>query len=181
MLATAAFGLPASGQTVAAGSASDGQIEALVVELAHAPTADRAEAIEGRLSDARLHALSPTTLLLLHRAHRESSTEHGHAALSDIDDAIALEPTRAILWRERAAIEASLGNTDQSITDLVGALSRDPLDLDSWAGLAAIAEQTGRYRQAYGAWSHVMQLSPMQQGGAARLAALHHKMLGDPT
>ncbi len=147
----------------------------------HAPDPDRADAAALRLAEARMQALSPTTRLLVRRAQRELSENHAHDALSDASEAIALEPGRAILWRERAVIEAALGDPDAAVGDLGGALSRDPADAESWAGLSQIAEKTGRYAQAVDAWQRVMQLSPMTRDGAARLRALRHKQAGDPT
>lgn len=162
-------------------SAPDRRTEPLEAALLHAPDADHADAIAARLAEARMQQLSPTTRLLIRRAQRELGQNHGQDALSDASDAIALEPDHAILWRERASIEGTLGDADSAVRDLGGALSRDPADIESWAGLAEIAEKTGRYDRAVEAWQHVMLLSPMTRGGAARLHALQRRARGEPT
>ena len=162
-------------------SASDRRIEALEAQLLHAPDPDHADTVALRLAEARMQALSPTTRLMIRRAQRELTDNHAGDALSDASEAIALEPERAILWRERASIQGALGNSDEAVSDLGGALSRDPADVESWAGLSAVAEKTGRYGQAVEAWQRVMQLSPMTRDGAARLRLLKRKAAGDPT
>ncbi len=162
-------------------SAPDRKIEALEAALFHAPDADHADIVQAKLADARMAALSPTTRLLIRRAQRELDKNHGQDALADASDAIALEPDRAILWRERASIEGAMGDADSAVQDLGGALSRDPADLESWAGLAAVAEKTGRYDRAVEAWQHVLLLAPAFRDGVARLHALQRKARGEPT
>ncbi len=179
----AAAGPVAPGQPPAAHppTTSDRHIETLEADLLHAPDPDHADAVALRLAEARMQALSPTTRLMIRRAQRELGDNHAGDALSDASEAIALEPDRAILWRERASIQGALGNSDAAVSDLGGALSRDPADVESWAGLSEVAEKTGRYRQAVEAWQRVMQLSPMTRDGATRLRLLKHKAAGDPT
>ena len=183
LIVLAAAGPVASGQSPDPHpqSASDRRIEALEAQLLHAPDPDHADTVALRLAEARMQALSPTTRLMIRRAQRELTDNHAGDALSDASEAIALEPERAILWRERASIQGALGNSDEAVSDLGGALSRDPADVESWAGLSVVAEKTGRYTQAVQAWQRVMQLSPMTRDGAARLRLLERKAAGDPT
>lgn len=181
MLAAAGPAGPGQSPDARPSSASDRRIEALEASLLHAPDPDQADAVSLRLAEARMQALSPTTRLMIRRAQRELADNHAGDALSDASEAIALEPDRAILWRERASIEGALGNSDAAVSDLGGALSRDPADIESWAGLSVVAEKTGRYAQAVQAWQRVMQLSPMTRDGAARLRLLERKAAGDPT
>ncbi|MCQ8279034.1 tetratricopeptide repeat protein [Acetobacteraceae bacterium KSS8] len=180
LLLTAAAAAPSPAPALAA-SASDQKVGALEAALLHAPDADHADILQAKLADARMAALSPTTRLLVRRAQRELDTNQGQDAFADASDAIALEPDRAVLWRERASIEGAMGDADAAVRDLGGALSRDPADLESWAGLAAVAEKTGRYDRAVEAWQHVLLLAPAYRNGVARLHALQRKARGEPT
>lgn len=149
--------------------------------LLRAPDASTADAIAARLETLRLSRLTPTTGLLLHRAQRELGAGTLRESRDDMDDAIALQPDQAVLWRERAAVRAMQGDADGAITDLGGALSRDAGDVLSWSALSAIEEHHNQPRPAYEAWERVLRLDPMIEGGAGRLQHLHRQMVGAPT
>ena len=153
-------------------------LEALLVQ---APDRTGADALAARLEALRLSRLSPTTLLLLHRAQRELATGALHDARNDMDDAVALQPEQALLWRERAAVRATGDDADGAISDLGGALARDPGDALSWASLSEIEERENQPRQAFEAWEHVLRLDPMIKDGATRLKRLHTEVVGAPS
>ena len=153
-------------------------LEALLVQ---APDRAGADALAARLEALRLSRLSPTTLLLLHRAQRELTAGALHDARDDLDDAVALQPEQAVLWRERAAVRATEDDADGAVTDLGGALARDPGDALSWAALSEIEERENQPRQAFEAWERVLRLDPMIGDGAARLKRLHTEVVGAPS
>ncbi len=153
-------------------------LEALLVQ---APDRAGADALLARLEALRLSRLSPTTLLLLHRAQREQAAGALHDARSDLDDAVALQPEQAVLWRERATVRATDDDADGAISDLGGALARDPGDALSWASLSEIEERENQPRQAFEAWEHVLRLDPMIKDGATRLKRLHTEVVGAPS
>ncbi len=118
---------------------------------------------------------------MLHRGQREQADGHLREALGDLSDALELQPGQSLLWRERAAVRAAQADQAGALQDLGNAINRDPADVQSWSGLSLIEESAGRGEPAFAAWEHVLRLDPMIAGGAARLAHLHHLMVGDPT
>ena len=160
---------------------ADPRIQSLQLALLHAPDAGAAGVILARLEALRESLLSPTARLMLHRGQREQADGKLHEALSDLGDALELQPGQALLWRERAAVRAAQGDRAGALQDLGSAINLDPADVQAWSGLSLIEEHAGQGEPAYAAWEHVLRLDPMIQDGAVRLLHLHHLMLGDPT
>ncbi len=160
---------------------ADRALASLEALLLQAPDTARAGAVAARLEALRTSRLSPTVLLLLHRAQRELSDGALRDARDDMDDAIALQPEQAVLWRQRAAVRATADDADGAITDLGGALARDPGDVPSWSALSGIEERENQPRQAFEAWEHVLRLDPMIEDGAGRLKRLHREVVGAPS
>ena len=180
VLAAAAPAAPPSDPPAAAPPA-DHALASLEALLLQAPDAARADALAGRLEALRTSRLSPTVLLLLHRAQRELASNALRDAHDDLDDAVSLQPEQALLWRERAAVRATQDDPDGAITDLGGALARDPGDMLSWSALSAVEERQNRPREAFEAWERVLRLDPMIENGAGRLKHLHTQVVGAPS
>ncbi len=180
-LAAAAPPTPPANPPAAAPLPADRALASLEAQLLQAPDAARADAVAVRLEALRASRLSPTVLLLLHRAQRELSDGALHDARDDMDDAVALQPEQAVLWRERAAVRATQDDADGAVTDLGGALARDPGDVSSWSSLSEIEERGNQPRQAFEAWEHVLRLDPMIEDGASRLKRLHRDVVGAPS
>ncbi len=179
-MAAAAPAPPPSGPPSAAPPV-DHALASLEALLLQAPDAARADALAGRLDALRTSRLSPTVLLLLHRAQRELASNALRDARDDLDDAVSLQPEQALLWRERAAVRATQDDPDGAITDLGGALARDPGDVLSWSALSAVEERQNQPREAFEAWERVLRLDPMIEDGAGRLKHLHTQVVGAPS
>ncbi len=177
----AAPAAPPPDPPAAAPPAVDHALAALEASLLQAPDAARADAVAVRLEAVRTARLSPTVLLLMHRAQRELAAGALRDAHDDMDDAIALQPEQAVLWRQRAAVRATQDDADGAITDLGGALARDPGDVLSWSALSAVEERQNRPREAFEAWERVLRLDPMIEDGAGRLKHLHTQVVGAPS
>lgn len=180
VMAAAAPAPPPSGPPSAAPPV-DHALASLEALLLQAPDAARADALAGRLDALRTSRLSPTVLLLLHRAQRELASNALRDARDDLDDAVSLQPEQALLWRERAAVRATQDDADGAITDLGGALARDPGDVLSWSALSAVEERQNQPREAFEAWERVLRLDPMIEDGAGRLKHLHTQVVGAPS
>lgn len=165
---------------LAAVPAPDPHLLALVQQLAQAHDRDQAHALAAELEGQREHAVQPAVRLLLRRAQHEMAAGQHRSAIDDLDDALALQPDNALLWRERAAAYDLDGNLDASVQDLGGSLSRDASDVLAWQALAAVEEQRGSAAAAYKAWQHVLTLDPMIEDGAKRLDRLRRRALGQP-
>ncbi|WP_428391397.1 hypothetical protein [Lichenicoccus sp.] len=161
-------------------AAADPGRAALVAELAAARGPSQAAQLEGELESLRQHAVQPTVRLLLRRAQRESSGGDHRDAVSDLGDALLLQPDSALLWRERAAVRAEAGDLDGAIGDLGGALARDPNDVLTWTALSQVEGARGSWKAALKAWSHVLTLDPMLPGGAAQGDRLRRHAFGQP-
>ena len=118
--------------------------------------------------------------LLLRRGQRELAEGNPDAALSDLGDALALQPDDALLWRAHATACAAAGDADGAVADLGGALSRDPADVLAWETLAAIESGRHAWPAAYKAWQHVLGLDPQAEDGAQRLERLRRHAFGQP-
>ena len=161
-------------------AAPDPRSAALIAELAAARGPTQAAQLEGELEALRQHTVQPAVRLLLRRAQRESSAGDHRTALSDIGDALMLQPDSAVLWRARAAVRAEAGDFDGAVGDLGGALSRDPNDVLTWTALSQVEVARGSWKAALKAWSHVLALDPMLPGGAARRDRLRRRAFGQP-
>ncbi len=158
----------------------DPKLAALTVALAQAQGRTQAMQLELELEGLRQQAVQPMVRLLQRRSQRELAAGEHAAALSDLDDAVELQPDAAVLWRERGAARAAGGEPDQAALDLGGALSRDPSDVLAWQTLAAIEEERASWMAAYKAWQHVLSLDPQVEGGAKRLDRLRRRAFGQP-
>ena len=165
----------------AAALPADHALASLEALLLQASDTAHADAVAVRLEALRMSRLSPTVLLLLHRAQREQADNALRDARDDMDDAVALQPDQAVLWRDRASVRAAADDADGAITDLGGALARDPGDVPSWSSLSEIEERENQPRQAFEAWEHVLRLDPMIEDGAGRLKRLHRQLVGAPS
>ena len=181
VIAAAAPAAPPPGPSAAAPLPADRSLAAFEALLLQAPDTARADAVSARLEALRTSRLSPTVLLLLHRAQRELASGALRDAHDDMDDAVSLQPEQALLWRQRAAVRATQDDADGAITDLGGALARDPGDALSWSALSAIEERQNRPREAFEAWERVLRLDPMIENGAGRLKRLHTQVVGAPS
>ncbi len=170
-----ALSLPA-----AAAPAPDPHLAALVGQLAQTHDRGQAQTLAAELEALREQAVQPAVRLLLRRAQREMAASQRRAAIDDLDDAVALQPDSALLWRERAAAYDLDGNLDNAVQDLGGSLSRDASDVLAWQALAAVEEQRGSAAAAYKAWQHVLILDPMIEDGGGRLDRLRRRALGQP-
>ncbi len=170
----------APGPGVAPSPAPDPRIAALTAALAQARGRTQSMQLEAELEGRRLQSVQPAVRLLLRRSQRERLSGDRRAALSDMDDAVSLQPDNALLWRDRAAARAADGDLDGAVGDLGGALSRDPADVLAWQALAAIEEGRAAWTAAYKAWQHVLGLDPQVQDGAKRLDRLRRHAFGQP-
>ena len=161
-------------------AAPDPRQTTLVAELAAARGPTQAVQLEGELEALRQHAVQPAVRLLLRRAQRESSAGDHRAALSDVGDALMLQPDSTVLWRARAAVRAEAGDSDGAIGDLGGALSRDPNDVLTWTALSQIEVARGSWKAALKAWAHALTLDPMLPGGAKQRDRLRRRAFGQP-
>ncbi len=172
---------PAAPPAASPAPAPDHALASLEALLLQAPDTAGAATVAARLEAFRTSRLSPTVLLLLHRAQRELSDGALRDARDDMDDALALQPDQAVLWRQRAAVRATADDADGAITDLGGALARDPGDVPSWSALSGIEERENQPREAFDAWEHVLRLDPMIEDGPGRLKRLHRQLVGAPS
>ncbi|WP_428377510.1 hypothetical protein [Lichenicoccus sp.] len=161
-------------------AAPDPPLASLATQLAQAHDPGQAQALAARMEALREQAVQPAVRLLLRRAQREMTAGQRRAAIGDLDDAVALQPDNALLWRERAAAYDLDGNLDAAVQDLGGSLSRDAGDVLAWQALAAVEEQRGTAAAAYKAWQHVLTLDPMIEDGGKRLDRLRRRALGQP-
>lgn len=163
------------------GAASpDPKVAVMVKQLAQARNHAEARQLEIGLEGLRMQSVQPAVRLLQRRSQRELASGNPRAALSDMQDAMGLQPDNALLWREQAAARAANGDFDGAVSDLGGALSRDPDDGLAWQALALFEEDRQAWMAAYKAWQHVLSLDPQVQDGAKRLDRLRRHALGQP-
>ncbi len=152
----------------------------LLDALAHAPSAEQAQRLEGQILASWQARVTPSVELLVAHATDALSRQDRRAAIGDLDAALDLQSDQAELWRLHA--EARLANGDEAgaLADLAQAISREPRCFPALADLSRLAEQRGDFARALEAWQRLLVIDPHVHQGAARLALLQRKASGQP-
>jgi tetratricopeptide (TPR) repeat protein len=161
------------------GAARKAQIAELLAALKDAGTETEAVVLEAHLRELWLRAGTPAVTLLISRGLHDLKAGANGEAEQDFAAAIALDPTLAAAYDQRAVARFQAGNVDGAVRDLHAALQREPRDFLAWRRLAEIAEARGDWAQAFAAWQKLMALDPKTPGGEQKLKALRRHALGE--
>lgn len=157
------------------------QAEKLLDALKNAPDEAVAAPLEDEIRALWAQAASPAVLLLMSRAQRELHAGATSDAVEDFGDAIALDPTLAEAYRDRAIARYEAGDVPGAIADLQATVQHEPRDFLAYETLSHIAEESQDWKGAYAAWQKVMEIDPKTPDGAQRLNELKHKAFGEET
>lgn len=152
---------------------------ALLDALQAAPDETLAMHIEARLRQMWLEAGSPAVTLLMSRGLRELEAGQTDEAIEAFSDAIALDPTLAAAYHQRALAKFHAGDTQGAIRDIEATLQREPRDFAALRSLAEIAAAREDWKGAYAAWQKLLEIDPKTPGAATRLQDLKRRALGE--
>ncbi|HUL71458.1 MAG TPA: tetratricopeptide repeat protein [Vicinamibacterales bacterium] len=82
------------------------------------------------------------------------------AAQADFEQALALSPSSAVIFREMAVVETARGALDQAETHARRATQLDAGDADAFATLGAALEARGKLREAAAAFAQAARIDP---------------------
>ncbi len=153
----------------------------LLDELAQAPDAAAAAALEARLQVLWAQGASPAVVLLLRRADRNLGGRNFAAAVEDLDAAITLQPDHADSWVRRARAQAGAGDPVAAGSDLREALRLEPRHFGALLALSSLLEERRDMNGALRSLEAALRLNPRMPGGDARLRNLRRRALGDDT
>jgi tetratricopeptide (TPR) repeat protein len=155
--------------------------EKLLDALPTVPSEEAAAPLEAQIRELLLNAGSPAVTLLMSRGLRELRAEANDDAIEDFGDAIALDPTLAEAYHQRAIARYHAGDTRGAITDIEATLKQEPRDFAALQTLSRISEAREDWKGAYAAWQKVLAIDPKTPGGADHLKELKRKALGEET
>jgi tetratricopeptide (TPR) repeat protein len=156
-------------------------IDQMLSALHAAPTEDAADALENKIRQAWLESSTPAVTLLMARGLREMQSGASDEAQQDFDAALALDPTVAAAYDQRAIARFQQGDVPGAIRDIEETLRHEPRDFAALQNLSRIAESRKDWTGAYAAWQKVIELDPKTPGGEARLNDLRRRALGEAT
>jgi tetratricopeptide (TPR) repeat protein len=156
-------------------------IDKLLTALKAAPTEEAAAPLEAHIRQLWLEQGSAAVTLLMSRGLRDLKAGAHEEAIDDFSDAIALDPTLAEAWHQRAVARYEQGDTLGAIRDLEETLKREPRHFKAFETLSHIAENRKDWKGAYAAWQKVLELDPKTPGGEQRLKDLKRRALGEQT
>jgi tetratricopeptide (TPR) repeat protein len=154
-------------------------LDRLYTRLQNATSEQEAGTIEGAIERTWSANGSAAVQLLMGRATRELEAGSTSDAIDDFSGVIALDPTLTEAWRRRALARAQAGDTRGAIADIRQTLVHDPHQFAALRSLEQIAEHTEDWHGAYLAWTRLMAIDPKTPGGAAKLADLKRRALGE--
>lgn len=162
-------------------AARKAQIDELMGALKNAGTETEAAVLEAHLRQLWLEAGSPTVSLLMSRGLRDLKAAANQEAEADFEGAIALDPTVAEAYDQRAIARFQQGKFVDAIADLQETLRREPRDLFAYRHLAEFAEARHDWAGAFSAWQKLLALDPKTPGGEQKLNELRRRALGEAT
>jgi tetratricopeptide (TPR) repeat protein len=155
-------------------------VERLLDALKAAPSAAAAEALEGEIKTLWRRSVSPAARLLVERCEIARVRGARDAAAADCDAAVTLEPERAEVWFQRAALTFDNNDNAGAIGDLASVLRLQPRYFPAFDMLSRIAERRGDFPAALEAWQHLLAVDPMTPPGQTRLRSLRERASAKP-
>lgn len=153
---------------------SDPDLAALLSELAAAPDAPAAAAVERRVWARWTVSGSPTVDLLLQRAAAAEAAGDPGLARALLSEACDLAPAFAEPWNRRAALAYDAGDHRGAIDAIEETLKREPRHFGALVGLGVVYEEIGEPRAALMAYREALAIHPFLEAarqGEARLSA----------
>lgn len=131
-----------------------------------ADTTNEAEGIQigERIRSLWLVSGGATAALLMRRASDAADAGELVAALDVLDGLLALQPTLAEVWHQRAIVHFQIGDYDAVIADVRQTLVLEPRHFVALAGLAQTFYQAGDDARALEAVRASLAINPFQPG-----------------
>lgn len=152
--------LAACGVSDRVGARTDPALDALFTQLAQAPDAETAAAIEQAIRTRWADSGSPTVDVLMERAAAAESEGDSELAIRFLDEATDLAPDFAETWSRRANLAYRAEDYNGAIAAIQETLKREPRHFGALAGLGLIYEELGQPRAALEAYRAALAVHP---------------------
>ncbi|MCW5713607.1 MAG: hypothetical protein KIT43_03715 [Bauldia sp.] len=131
-----------------------------------AETTDEAEgrAIGDRIQNLWLASGGATAALLMRRAAAAAEAGEFTAALDVLDGLIALQPTLAEVWHQRAIVHFQMGDLEAVVADVRQLLQYEPRHFAALSGLGQTFYRAGDATRALAAVRASLAINPHQPG-----------------
>jgi tetratricopeptide (TPR) repeat protein len=107
---------------------------------------------------------SPTADVLMTQAVKAMAAEESNAALTILDDLIAVHPDFMEAWNRRATLYFTMGQFDKSLADVDKVLDLEPRHFGALAGRGMILRAKGDVAGARRAFQEALKVNPHMQG-----------------
>lgn len=164
-------GVPKPGETAKPGETGRSRVplarqslEQLFDRLAAAATPEEGKGIARLIQRRWARSGSDTADLLMSRAQEAIKTGDHPLAIEILDRLIAIEPTWAEGWNQRANVFFLMEDPVRAMLDIGEALKREPRHFGALGGLASILRQQGEEKLALKAYRQAMAIYPQMEG-----------------
>lgn len=158
-----------------ADSMTDGRaiyLDGLLDDLAAAPSAERAAAIEDMIWEAWQDSGSPSINILMERGVDALATGNLDQALGFFEQVVQLAPAYAEGWNKRATVFYLKNEYGRSISDVEQVLRLEPRHFGALSGLALMQIDLGDKKGALETYRRVLAVDPWLEGAKEAEAVL---------
>jgi tetratricopeptide (TPR) repeat protein len=157
---------------------TDPALDALFADLAAAPTAAEAAAVEQQIWQSWGQSGSATVDVLIERADAADAAGDKALALRFINEATELTPSYAGGWYRRSILLYDADDRAGAIRDIEATLKREPRHFGALAGLGMIYEDMGQERAALEAYRRALEIHPNLDAARQGVVRLEPKVEG---
>ncbi len=140
------------------------RIDDLFTRLAETTDEAEGQVIGDRIQSLWLASGGATATLLMRRAATAAEAGEFTAALDVLDGLIALQPTLAEVWHQRAIVHFQMGDLEAVVADVRQVLTFEPRHFAALAGLAQTFHRAGDAARALQAVRASLAINPFQPG-----------------
>lgn len=148
----------------AAGNPDDGEVQLLVARLEGLPGGDPDEGKAAAKRATELLKDSPPRQSIAFVA-RAAFQKDPAARMSDYGEAIRLDKSNGLAWRERGRAKLASGKANEAIDDFLHLLEEDPSDTQSLRLAAEALSGLGEFSKARKHLDRLIELNPKSPGG----------------
>ena len=151
------------------------QLDKLFARLIKSKDASDAQRIEQSIWELWMTSDSPTADALLAQAMKASAANQTAAALTILDNLIAVHPDYAEAWNKRATVYFLIGRYEDSLKDIDKVLELEPRHFGALSGLGMIRRRQGDLAAARAAFTEALGYNPHMEGVKRALEEIDHE------
>jgi tetratricopeptide (TPR) repeat protein len=151
------------------------QLDKLFARLIKSKDASDAQRIEQSIWELWMTSDSPTADALLAQAMKASAANQTAAALTILDNLIAVHPDYAEAWNKRATVYFLIGRYGDSLKDIDKVLELEPRHFGALSGLGMIRRKQGDLAAARAAFTEALGYNPHMEAVKRALEEIDHE------